>query len=107
MRAIKKWNSMIGLTLHLLIGGVMLVAGSFKVLGLYPPEVAEKLGPLSEQLPLIGAAEILTAFLLVMPRTSSLGVLLTSSLWGGAICLHMRQGEPYGLVAALLVLSWL
>jgi hypothetical protein len=61
---------------------------------------------LGDQVRLIGAGAILTALLLLMPRTSSLGILLTSSFWGGAICIHMAHGEPYLLQAVLLVLSW-
>jgi hypothetical protein len=61
---------------------------------------------LGEQMRLIGAGALLTALLLLIPRTSSLGVLSTSSFWGGAICIHMAHGEPYLFQAVLLVLSW-
>jgi hypothetical protein len=54
----------------------------------------------------IGAGEVATAILLLIPRTSSLGVLLASSFWGGAICLHMSRGEPFVLQSALLLLTW-
>jgi hypothetical protein len=94
-----------GLVLHLLIGGIMILAGGAKVLGLMPPEELAKHG-LGDQIRLIGAGELVTALLLLIPRTSSLGILLTSSFWGGAICLHMAHGEPYVVPAALLVLSW-
>jgi hypothetical protein len=101
-----KLNSRIGVSLHVLIGAMMVIAGLSKLIGLYPPEVVQQLGPLGDQLSLIAAGEIITALLLVVQRTSSLGVLLTSSFWGGAICLHMRQGEDYALQATLLVLTW-
>ena len=55
---------------------------------------------------LIGAGALLTAILLLIPRTASLGILLTSSFWGGAICIHMAHGEPYLFQAVVLVLSW-
>jgi hypothetical protein len=106
MNGAKNWGKLIGLVLHVLIGGIMILAGSIKVSGLFPREALEKFGPLAEQIPLIGVGEILTALLLIIPRTSSLGILLASSFWGGAICLHMRQGDSYAVVAALLVLSW-
>ena len=61
---------------------------------------------LGDQARLIGAGALLTALLLLVPRTSSLGILLASSFWGGAICIHMAHGEPYVLQAVLLVLSW-
>jgi hypothetical protein len=106
MNEIWKWRKVAGLVLHILIAGLMILAGSVKVLGLVPPEALAKSG-LGEHIWLIGAGELITAVLLLIPRTSSLGILLTSSFWGGAICAHMIQGESYAFVAVLLVLSWL
>jgi hypothetical protein len=83
----------------------MIFAGSAKLLGLFPPEALAKHG-LGDQIRLIGTGEVLTALLLLIPRTSSLGILLTSSFWGGAICFHMSHAEPYLFQAVLLVLSW-
>jgi hypothetical protein len=99
------WGRIVGLVLHAAVGGLMIFAGSGKVLGLFPPEALEKHG-LGEQAVLIGAGELITAVLLLVPRTSSLGTLLASAFWGGAICLHMSHGEPYLLQSALLVLTW-
>ena len=100
-----KWGKIAGLVLHLLVGGLLIVTGSQKVLGLVPPEALGKYG-LGEEVRLIGAGALLTALLLLIPSTSALGVWLTSAFWGGAICLHMAHGEPYLLQAVLLVLSW-
>jgi hypothetical protein len=94
-----------GLVLHLLIGGLLIFTGAQKVLGSAPPEALVKFG-LGEQVRLIGAGAILCALLLLIPRTSSLGILLTSSFWGGAICMHMAHGEPYLFQVVMLVLSW-
>jgi hypothetical protein len=94
-----------GLALHILIGGLMIFTGSEKVLGMVPPEALAKYG-LGEQMELIGAGALRTALLLLIPRTSSLGILLTSSFWGGAICIRMAHGEPHLFQAVLLVLSW-
>ena len=105
MKARQTRGKLAGLVLHVLIGGLMIFAGSAKLLGLFPPEALAKHG-LGEQARLIGAGAILTALLLLIPRTSPLGTLLTSSFWGGAICIHMAHGEPYVLQAVLLVLSW-
>jgi hypothetical protein len=54
----------------------------------------------------IGAGELVSAILLLVPRTASLGVLLTSGFWGGAICLHLSKGEPFVLQSVLLLLTW-
>jgi hypothetical protein len=105
MKGRKNWGQIAGLVLHVLVGGLLIFTGSQKVLGSAPPEALVKYG-LAEQARLIGAGALLTALLLLIPRTSSLGILLTSSFWGGAICTHMAQGEPYLLQVVLLVLSW-
>jgi hypothetical protein len=101
----KKWGRVAGLVLHVLIGGLLIFTGSQKVLGSVPPPALVNYG-LGDQARLIGCGAVLTALLLLVPRTSSLGVLLTSAFWGGAICVHMAHGESYALQAALLVLSW-
>ena len=106
MKATGKGSKVAGLALHVLVGGTMILAGSVKVLGFIPPEALAKHG-LGGQLLLIGAGELITAILLLVPRASSLGVLLASSFWGGAICIHMAHAEPYVVPAALLVLTWL
>ena len=105
MKANRDWKTIVGWVLHGLIGGIMLLAGSAKVLGLFPPEQVEKLG-LSVPIQVIGAGELVSAILLLVPRTASLGVLLTSGFWGGAICLHMSKGEPF-VVPSVLLLTWL
>jgi hypothetical protein len=105
MRTTWNWKTISGLVLHVLIAGSMVLAGSAKLLGLFPPEAEEKLG-LSVPIAVIGAGELATAILLLVPRTSSLGVLLASSFWGGAICLHMSHREPFVLQSVLLLLTW-
>jgi hypothetical protein len=101
----KNGGKIAGLVLHVLIGGLLIFTGSQKVLGSVPPEPLVKYG-LGEHARLIGAGAFLTGLLLVIPRASSLGILLTSSFWGGAICVHLALGEPFFLQAGLLVLSW-
>ena len=105
MKAKQNWKTITGWVLHGLVGGIMLLAGSAKVLGLFPAEQVEKLG-LSVPIQVIGAGELVSAILLLVPRTASLGVLLTSGFWGGAICLHMSKGEPFVLQSVLLLLTW-
>jgi hypothetical protein len=105
MKRPANWSEIVGLVLHVLVGGLLMFTGSQKVLGLIPPEALGKYG-LGEQTRLIGAGALLTGLILLIPRTSSPGILLTSSFWGGAICIHMAHGEPYLLQAVLLVLTW-
>ena len=105
MKASRNWKTVAGWVLHGLVAGIMLLAGSAKVLGLFPADQVEKLG-LSVPIQVIGAGELVSAILLLVPRTASLGVLLTSGFWGGAICLHMSKGEPFVLQSVLLLLTW-
>jgi len=105
MKATGNWITIAGWVLHVLIAGIMILAGSAKLLGLFPPEEVAKLG-LSVPIQVIGAGELVTAILLLLPRTSSLGILLTSAFWGGAICFHMSHAESFVLQSVLLLLTW-
>ena len=105
MKTTRNWKMVGGWVLHSLIAGVMILAGSAKVLGFFPPEEVAKLG-LSLPIQVIGVGELASAILLLVPRTASLGVLLTSGFWGGAICLHMSKGELFVLQSVFLLLTW-
>jgi hypothetical protein len=103
-----RWVWGIGLVLHILIAALMIFAASGKLLGPPPPEVLELLrkAGLDQQLKLIGTGELVTAILLLIPWTSSLGVLLASGFWGGAICTHMSMHQSYTFESILLALTW-
>jgi len=105
MKVRKNWGQISGLVLHILIGGLLIFTGLQKLLGSAPPGALVRFG-LGEQARLIGAGALITALLLLLPRTSSFGILLTSSFWGGAICIHMAHGESYVFPAVMLILSW-
>jgi hypothetical protein len=105
----RSWRKIGGTFIHFLIGAMMIAAGIFKLAGTLSPEIVDALKKqgIYDNLALIGVGEIVTGVLLIIPHTSSLGVLLTSSFWGGAICLHLTQGEPIILQSVLLVLTWI
>jgi MFS family permease len=105
MKTTRNWQMVGGWVLHGLIAGMMILAGSAKVLGFFPPEEVAKLG-LSLPIQVIGAGELGCAILLLMPRTSSLGLLLTSGFWGGAICLHMSKAQPFVIQSVFLLITW-
>ena len=105
MKATRDWKMIGGWVLHGLIAGMMILAGSAKVFGLFPPEEVAKLG-LSVPIQVIGAGELVSAILLLIPRTSSLGLLLTSGFWGGAVCLHMSKAEPFVIQSVFLLVTW-
>jgi hypothetical protein len=105
MKANRNWKTITGWVVHGLIGGIMILAGTPKVLGLFPAENVAKLG-LSVPIQVIGVGELIAAILLLIPRTASLGVLLTSGFWGGAICAHMFMGDSFVLPSVFLLLTW-
>ena len=102
----RNWQTIVGWVLNGLVAGVMILAGSAKVFGLFPPEEVAKLG-LGLPIQVIGAGELASAILLLILCTSSLGLLLTSGFWGGAICLHVSKSEPFVLQSAFLLLTWI
>jgi len=106
MKANRNWKTIAGWVLHGLVGGSMILAGSAKFLGFFPPDQVAKMG-LSLPIQVIGAGELVSALLLLTPRTASLGVLLTSGFWGGAICLQISKGEPFVVQSVFLLLTWL
>jgi hypothetical protein len=108
MSSSRNWFKIGGWVLHVLIAALMIFASSGKLLGSPPPEVLEQLrkAGLEEQLRLIGTGELVTAILLIVPWTASLGVLLASAFWGGAICTHMGLHTSYVFQSVLLALTW-
>ena len=104
-----KYGRIVGLVLHVLVGGMMIFAGMAKLAGMLPPEATQKWPPgIADHLKLIGSGELVTAILLIVPLTSSLGVLLASGFWGGVICIQMAQGDNFFIVSSvLLLLTWL
>ena len=104
----KKYGRIGGLVLHVLIGGLVIFGGVMKLAGMMPPEATQKLpAGISGHLKLIGGGELITAILLIVPYTSSLGVLLASGFWGGVICFHMAQGDDFIVPSVFLLLTWL
>jgi hypothetical protein len=93
-----------------LVVATMAAASYFKLVGPPPKSMQESLQKwgLYEQIKLIGVLELGSAILLLIPRTSSLGILLASAFWGGAICIHLAFREIEGLIrATLLALTWI
>ena len=89
-----------------LLGALFLFSASMKLKG-GEQIIASfaKLGLTGKEM-LIGGGELIATLLFIIPRTTSLGVLLLSAHMGGAIVVHMGQGEPYAFQAIILVLVW-
>lgn len=107
----KKCCHITGRVLLTLVAVIMLAAGSGKLFGFAPEMVVEQLEGfgLRNDLFLIGLAEVTSAILLVIPRTSAFGVLMTSSFWGGAMVAHLAGDDYAGsfVPIVLLILTWL
>jgi hypothetical protein len=98
----------VGWVLHVLVAGLMIFSGSGKVFG-FAPQVepdSPQMARLGELAKLIGGGELISAVALLVPWSTSLGVLLTSAFWGGTICWHMSRGEPYWMQSILLLMTW-
>lgn len=108
MSHVCKSQKVAGWVLVSLVSAALAFAGAGKAFGFAPPEVVEALtkAGIADRMPLIGAGALATSLLLFFPRTASLGVLLASSYWGGAILFHLVAGDSFLPPAVLLVMTW-
>lgn len=89
-----------------LVGFGMVASGILKFVR--PPPLVENFERyhLLDKLPLIAVIELVCAALFLIPKTSSLGVLLVTGYFGGAVVAHLVANDPVGLVpVAVLGLS--
>jgi DoxX-like family len=95
-----------GWVLTVLLSALFLGSASGKLLRAEP--VAKMMGDwgLADQVTLIGVGEAVSALLLLIPRTHSLGFLLLKAYMGGAIVTHMQHGESYVVQSSILVVIW-
>ena len=59
---------------------------------------------------LIGIGELLSVILFLIPKTASLGTLLMSAYFGGAIASHMQAEAPwddYTIPSIILIVIWI
>ena len=61
---------------------------------------------IADWLTIIGIGELISVLLFVYPKTKTLGTLLLSAYFGGAIMVHMSHGEPFVGPAVFLVVIW-
>ena len=123
-----------GLTVHVIVGGFMVLLGGLMIATAWARlvclplpagveaavqfEISDYLLPrlgiveVAVQieacvgLMIVGVGQLVTGLLLMTPSTSLAGALLASSFWGAAVCLRMTHGEPYLLQSLLIILSW-
>jgi DoxX-like protein len=109
MGSSKGWKiaRIVGIVIHVLIGGLLIFAGVGKLMGgKEMVEALDKIG-MGDKLFLIGAGELITGLLLIVPWTSKLGTLATSGFWGGVICIQMAHPNPgYIPFSVMLAVTW-
>ena len=108
MKTCSRFQQAAGWVLVSLVSAALAFAGAGKLFGFAPPDVVEALtkAGILDRMPLIGAGALVTSLLLFLPRTASLGVLLASSYWGGAILFHFVAGDSFAPPAVLLLMTW-
>ena len=91
-----------------MMGALFVMSATMKLMAGADAEIAVnfvKWG-LDGKLMLIGIGELIAAILFIIPRTSSLGVLLLSAHLGGAIVTHMSNAEMFIPQAVMLLVVW-
>ena len=91
------------------MSALFIMSASMKLMAGANAEIAQnfiKWG-LDDKLMLIGMGELIAAIFFLIPRTSSLGVLLLSAHLGGAIVTHMSNAEMFIPQIVMLLLVWI
>jgi hypothetical protein len=97
-----------GFALHALVASVMVFSAIIKFVALTGGEPPE---PSRKYLPLLAVGELANALVLLVPRTMSLGILITSAGWGAAIALCLTQASQIApmhplVPTAFLAMTW-
>ncbi|OAI51617.1 hypothetical protein AYO47_01395 [Planctomyces sp. SCGC AG-212-M04] len=106
-----KWMTWTGWVLTLLVTAAMIMSGVMKFSN--DPQLLEgieKMRITKEIVHKIGAVEIACAVLYLLPPTTVLGAMLLNGYLGGAVFVHVQQGDPVGNVMTPViigVLAWL
>jgi hypothetical protein len=96
---------------HVLAGFVtfaMIASAAGKLAGAQPVLESLAKSHLENYVRPIGVLELTIALLFAIPRTSSLGVMLVTGYFGGAVVAHLAAADPGGVVPALVLgaLAW-
>jgi hypothetical protein len=109
MTQLRKVRVYAGFALHALVASVMIFSAMIKFLALIDGEPAEFSG--RRYVPLLAVGELANALLLLIPRTMSLGILITSAGWGAAIALCLTNASQIApmhplVPTAFLAMTW-
>ena len=98
----------IGRAVSILVSLVFLMSGVMKLKG--GVEVAQGMAHLGLPDALIlplAIVEISCVVIYLIPKTSILGAILLTGFIGGAICAHLRVGDPFYVQVVIGILVWL
>ncbi len=114
-----KTKNIVGWVLSGLLTVFLVYSGIGKLIGdEMPMTMLRHFGFTDSEITLIGIGEIVSAILFLIPKTSSLGLMLLSAYFGGAIASHMAAApdtsgnemmagiQDYTFAAILLVVIW-
>lgn len=102
------WMYWTGWVLTVLPSMLLISSAVAKFVG--PPQVTEgftKAGWNANLLVPLGIVELTSTILYLIPQTSALGAILLTGYMGGAICHHLRLGEPIVVQVLVGVVIWL
>ena len=103
-----KTRKIIGWVLTALIGALFLFSAFMKFKG--SPEAeqgAAAMGLTADTIKLIGAVELLSLVLFVIPRTGIIGTLLLAAYLGGAIATHLEHAQPFIMPVIIQAVVWI
>jgi hypothetical protein len=113
MTQISKPRLITGWVLLCLVAAALVAAGSVGLIRKPSPEeeqmMKDKTPGMEKYGKLVCVVQIVSGLLIVIPRTSSLGILLATAIWGGAICTHVILDDLRGLPpsAILQAMTWI
>lgn len=102
-----KAQKIAGIVLTALPGLMLLMSAGMKLSG--SPEVVEGFGKFGfdpASIRPIAITEAIVALLYLVPKTSFLGAILATGYLGGAVCTHVRVGEPWFAPFLFGVILW-
>lgn len=105
----KQTKHRVGNVLVRLIGVVLVLAGVLKLVNFGADDMLEGLAKaqLIQHKTLISCLAIGCGILLLVPRTTHLGLLMSTAYWGGAIVAHMTYNDSVVMPAVFLSVTWL
>ena len=103
---ISKGRKITGWVMVGLLTALLLMSSSAKLMGSEELVTNFTKWNLLDWIVIIGIGELVSGILFLIPRTSSLGLLLLSAHFGGAIATHMGNNEQFFPIAGILVFIW-